>query len=142
MSPLTSSSQSPTKQSRLSVASSATTATTTTTAITTVEDAKRKPARVINRRHFVVNTHQAAAEKMSKRRIEDQSFLQAAALWKIERKISDRKGRSARTIVGKFNKQLGTSVQEQTVRRCINSEIDKEPPRLGCGCKSSVLSGI
>ena len=138
MSPLTSRSQSPTKQSRLSVASS----TTTTTSTTTVEDAKRKPARVIMRRHYVVNAQHAAAENMRKRRIEDQAFLQAAALWKIERQIPDRKGRSARTIVGQVNKQLGTSVQEQTVRRRVNAELDKEPPRLGCGCKSSVPSGI
>ena len=90
----------------------------------------------------MVNTQHVAAEKMRKRKIEDQAFLQAAALWKIERQIPDRKGRSAITIVGKFNKQLGTYVQEQTVRRRVNAELDKDPPRLGCGCKSSVPSGI
>ena len=112
MSPLTSRSQSPTKQSRLSVASS----TTTPNSTTTVEDAKRKPVRVIMRRHYVVNARHAAAENMRKRRIEDQAFLQAAALWKIERQIPYIKGRSARTIVGNFNKKLGTSVQDQTLR--------------------------
>ena len=86
------------KQSRLSVASSATTA------------EKRKPAIVIKRRQSVVNTQNAAEEKWRKRKIEGQAFLQAAALWKIERHIRDRKGRSARTIVGQVNKQLGTSV--------------------------------
>ena len=28
------------------------------------------------------------------------------------------------------------------MRQRVNSELDKEPPRLGCGCKSSVPSGI
>ena len=79
---------------------------------------------------------------MRKRNIEYQAFLQAAALWNIELLISDRKERSARTIVGQVKKQLGTSVQEQTVRRHVNAELDKEHPRLGCGCKSSVTSGI
>ena len=64
------------------------------------------------RRHYVVNAQHAAAENMRKRRIEDQAFLQAAALWKIEQQIPDRKGRSAITIVGQVNKQLGTYVQE------------------------------
>ena len=68
--------------------------------------------------------------------------MQAAALWKIERKITDRKGIYARTIVGQVKKQLGTSVQEQTVRRLVNVELEKELPGLGCGCKSSVPSGI
>ena len=90
----------------------------------------------------MVNAQHAVADNMRKRKIEDQSFLQAAALWKIERQIPDIKGRSARTIVGQVNKQLGTSVQEQTVRRLVNVELDKELPRLGCGCKSSVPSGI
>ena len=89
----------------------------------------------------MVSSQHAAAEKMRKRKIEDQAFLQAAALWKIDRKIPERKGRSARTIIGQVNKQLGTSVQEQAVRRRVNAELDKEPPRLGCGCKSSVPSG-
>ena len=105
MFPLTSSSQSPTKHSRLSVASS----TTTKNATTTVKDAKRKPARVIKRFQSVVNVQHAASEKMRKRKIEDQLFLQEAPLWKIERQITDRKVISARTIVGQVNKQLGTS---------------------------------
>ena len=90
--------------------------TITTTITTTVEDAKRKPTRVIKRRHSVVNAQHAAAEKIRKSKIEDQAFLQSAALWKIERQIPDRKGRSSKTIVGQVNKQLGTYVLEQTVR--------------------------
>ena len=90
--------------------------TTTTTATTAVDDAKRKPGILINRRESVLNAQHAAEEKTRKINIEDQAFLQAAALWEIERKIPDRKGRSARTIVGQVNKQVGTSVQEQTVR--------------------------
>ena len=54
---LTSSSQSPTKQSELSVASSSTTA------------EKQKSARVIKRCHTVVNDQHAAADKMRKRKI-------------------------------------------------------------------------
>ena len=121
ISPLASSSKSPTKKLPLSIASLA----------MTVE--KRKPARLIKRRHSLVNAQHATAYNMRKSKIEDQEFLQAAALWKIERQIP---------IVGQVNKQLGTSVQEQTVRRRVNSELDKYPPCLGCGCKSSVLSGI
>ena len=83
---------------------------TTTTATTTVKDEKRKPARLIKIRHSVVNTQHASTDKTRKRKIEDQAFLQEAALWKIERQIPDRKGRSAITIVGQVNKQLGTSV--------------------------------
>ena len=79
---------------------------------------------------------------MRKRKIEDQEFLQAATLWKIERKIPDRKGRYARTIVGQVNKQLGTSVQKQKVRRRVNAELNKDPPCLRCICKSSDTSGI
>ena len=90
----------------------------------------------------VVSSQHAAAEKMRKRKIEDQAFLQAAALCKIERQMTDRKRRYSRTIVGQVNKQLGIYVQEQTVRRRVYAELDKEPPRLGCGCKSSVPSRI
>ena len=28
------------------------------------------------------------------------------------------------------------------MRRRVDAELDKEPPRLGCGCDSSVTSGI
>ena len=72
MSPLTSSSQSLTKQSWLSVAPSTK---TTTTATTTVEDAKQKPERVIKRRHSMVNAQHSTADKTRKRKIEDQAFL-------------------------------------------------------------------
>ena len=99
--------------------------TTTTTATTAVDDAKRKPGRLINRRESVLNAQHAAEEKMRKINIEDQAFFKSAALWKIEQQMSDIKGRSARTIVGQVNKQLGTSIQEQTVRRRVNVELYK-----------------
>ena len=70
MYPLTSSSQSPTKRSQLSVASSK-----TTTTAKKMEDAELKSARVIKRLHSVVNAQHAASEKMRKRKIEDQAFL-------------------------------------------------------------------
>ena len=73
----------------------------------------------------MVNAYHAAPEKMSKRKIEDQAFLQAATLWKIELQIHDRKVRSVRTIVGQVNKQLGKYIQEQTVRRRVNAELEK-----------------